>query len=113
MGYFAELAKNIPVRTDDELAQLLRDSLLTVNPKLYAEFEQAGELDAYIAVKVDDFHNDLQTMMAQGTDEQAAREFAMESFFPTDPDEEPDTKDYEIEGAQEDEAAALADWLGL
>ncbi len=69
MGYFVELAKNIPARTDDKRAQLLRDSLLNISTKLYAEFEQTGELGAYTAVRIDDLYNDLPTMLAQSTDE--------------------------------------------
>lgn len=110
MGMWTKQASGLPrgLRHHPWTRALTR-AIEDVEPALADRLRKMGDLDAYVLVKVDAALRSMQEMLAAGTDEQTAKELTLADLMPQEP--EP-AEEYELEGAAEDEAAALEDFLG-
>lgn len=96
-------------RSQHPWADLLKKSLAQVEPVSLAELEAAGELDAFLSVKVDECIQSIRAMQKQGMDYEEAKESAFESMLPREPEVE---EDWEREGAEQDAIDLFGQWIG-
>lgn len=111
MGYWSTTMErfNIRDRSQHPWADLLKKSLAQVEPVSLAELEAAGELDAFLSVKVDECIQSIRAMQKQGMDYEEAKESAFESMLPREPEVE---EDWEREGAEQDAIDLFGQWIG-
>lgn len=111
MGYWTKTQERYKIRdrSTHPWADTLKQSLAQVEPVTLAELEAAGELDAFLSVKVDDCIKSIRSMRAQGMDYETAKEAAFDSMLPKEPEE---AEDWEREGAEQDAIDAFSDWIG-
>jgi len=110
MGYWKKTMERFKIQdqTTHPWADLLKETLTQVEPETLAELIEAGELDAFLSVKVDECERSIRAMQKQGMDYQEAKECAFESMLPSTPKE---AEDWEHEAAEADAAAAFSDWI--
>lgn len=111
MGYWSTTMErfNIRDRSQHPWADLLKKTLAQVEPVSLAELEAAGELDAFLSVKVDECIQSIRAMQKQGMDYDEAKESAFESMLPREPEVE---EDWEREGAEQDAIDLFGQWIG-
>lgn len=111
MGYWSTTMErfNIRDRSQHPWADLLKKTLAQVEPVSLAELEAAGELDAFLSVKVDECIQSIRAMQKQGMDYEEAKESAFESMLPREPEVE---EDWEREGAEQDAIDLFGQWIG-
>lgn len=91
---------------------LLRDTTALVKPDMYVDLEESGELEDYLRVKVSEALEEYDRMLADGVDEQTAKEAVMDSLIPKDPEDD-DIEDWEVDEAEQEHTAALMRSLGV
>ncbi|MCR9293327.1 MAG: hypothetical protein NXI32_11455 [bacterium] len=110
MGYWKNKAEKYDSDYRDHAWHgLFIRTLANVDEELHNELSDEGELDAWATVHVAETLFLVREMTERGMDEATAKEQALSAVLPQ-PEVEP-AEDYELEGAAEDEAAQLADWL--
>lgn len=111
MGYWSTTMERFKIkdRSQHPWADLLKKSLAQVEPVSLAELEAAGELDAFLSVKVDECIQSIRAMQKQGMDYDEAKESAFESMLPREPEVE---EDWEREGAEQDAIDLFGQWIG-
>jgi hypothetical protein len=110
MGYWTNTMERFGIkdRTQHPWAELLKQTLAQVEPATLAELEADGELGAFLSVKVDECMKSIRDMQQGGMEYETAKELAFESMLPREPET---VEDWELEGAQQEEADAFSDWI--
>lgn len=105
----AAKAKDLPP-IDHPWAVLIESTIMADLPELYQELLGSGELEPFVQLKTADAIAEYERLVKDGTAADIAQELAVDSIMPKQA--ENPAEDYEIEGGQEDQAAALEQYLG-
>lgn len=98
-----------PPPADHPWAVLLKETLRQANESQYEALEADGELEAYVRWRTGQMLEAYDSYIEDDYDEAEAKELAFDDWLPKA--EQPIVEDWELEGAAEDEAAAMEDFL--
>ena len=111
-SYWKQTAAKLTETPNPDWLELLRANLEDCHPEMLAELKSAGDLEAYLKVRVVSAQTDAEEMVKSGAaDQQAANELAMQDLLRQAPEDEDETTEWEVEGATADIEAVAAKQL--